>query len=62
LDVQFSPCAFRPLLDWLGDRIHNPGQCYSANELVESVTGKPLGHEALLSQLRSKYTPLYGLE
>ncbi|MDP6466989.1 MAG: carboxypeptidase M32 [Pirellulaceae bacterium] len=62
LDVQFSQGEFRPLLDWLGDRIHKPGQCYSANELVESVTGKPLGHEALLSQLRSKYTPLYGLE
>jgi len=62
LDVQFSQGEFQPLLDWLRDRIHEPGQCFSANDLVESVTGKPLGHEALLSQLRSKYAPLYGLE
>jgi carboxypeptidase Taq len=62
LDVLFAKGEFGPLKDWLREHIHNSGQCLSANELVESVTGKPLGHEALLSQLRSKYAPLYGLK
>jgi carboxypeptidase Taq len=60
LDAQFSQGDFKPLRDWLQEKIHKPGQCFSAKELVESVTGKPLGHESLLTQLRSKYAPLYG--
>ncbi len=62
LDDQFAAGEFQPLLQWLQDRIHGPGQCYSASQLVERVTGKPLGHESLLAQLRTKYTSLYGLE
>lgn len=58
----FASGEFQPLLQWLRDRIHKRGQCFSATELVENVTGKPLGHQALLSQLRTKYAPLYGLE
>lgn len=62
LNDQFAAGEFQPLLHWLREHIHKPGQCFSASELVETVTGEPLGHQALLSQLRSKYAPLYGLE
>jgi len=61
LNEQFAAGEFQPLLQWLRQRVHQPGQCYTAREMVENVTGKPLGHEALLSQLRSKYSPLYEL-
>ena len=49
------------LLEWLIRNIHREGQRYSASELVQKVTGKPLSHEPLMQQLRSKYGPLYGL-
>jgi carboxypeptidase Taq len=52
---------FMPLKHWLNEKIHQHGQCYSATELVERITGKPLGSEALLRHLRGKLLPLYGL-
>jgi carboxypeptidase Taq len=57
----FARGDFRPMLDWLRDRVHRPGQCFTASELVQRVTGKPLSHEPLLSYLRRKFSPLYGL-
>ena len=58
---QFRRGEFTPLRDWLGEKIHRPGRCYSATELVHRVTGGPLTHEALLRHLRGKFAPLYGL-
>jgi carboxypeptidase Taq len=61
LDVQFARGEFAPLKQWLGERIHRHGQCYSAAELVAKVTGKTLSPEALMAHLRAKLAPLYGL-
>ena len=62
LAEQFQRGEFRPLLEWLQTKIHHPGQCYTAAELVEQVTGQPLSHEPALGYLRAKYEPLYGLD
>ncbi|MBX7169017.1 MAG: carboxypeptidase M32 [Pirellulales bacterium] len=48
------------LLGWLRDKIHRHGKRYSAAELVQRVTGRPLSHAALMNHLRSKLGPLYG--
>ena len=61
LDNQFAQGEFTPLREWLGEKIHRQGQCYSAAELVEKVTGKPLSHEPFMRYLRGKLAPLYGL-
>ena len=61
LSAQFSRGEFEPLRDWLGQKIHRHGQCYSAAELVEKVTGKPLSHGPLVAHVRAKLAPLYGL-
>jgi len=61
IDQQFAAGDFEPLLSWLREKIHQPGHCYSARELVEKVTGKPLSHDGLISYLREKLGPLYGL-
>ena len=61
LEEQFARGEFAPLLDWLRNKIHYQGQCYTARELVERVTGKPLTHDALIAYLREKYTSYYGL-
>ncbi|QDU94754.1 carboxypeptidase M32 [Lignipirellula cremea] len=61
LASQFAAGEFAPLLTWLNEKIHAPGQCYSASELVQNITGKPLSHEPLIRHLRNKLSPLYGL-
>ena len=61
LDEQFARGDFTPLRQWLNKNIHQKGQCYSAAELVEHVTGKPLSHQPLVRQLREKLGPLYGI-
>lgn len=61
LDKQFAAGQFEPLRNWLREKIHQPGQCYSADELVQRVTGAPLSHQALMQHLRGKFSPLYGL-
>jgi carboxypeptidase Taq len=61
LAAMFARGEFDPLKSWLNQRIHQPGQCYSAGELVQHVTGKPLSPEPLMRHLRGKLGPLYGI-
>jgi carboxypeptidase Taq len=62
LERQFAAGEFHPLREWLRDRIHSQGQRYTAAELVQKITGKPLSHEPLMAHLRGKLAPLYGLD
>jgi carboxypeptidase Taq len=57
----FRRGEFRPLLDWLRQKIHAHGQRWSAGELALNVTGQPLSHAPWIDQMRSKYGELYGL-
>jgi carboxypeptidase Taq len=61
LAAQFARGEFQALREWLREKIHQPGQCYTADELVRHVTGQPLSHVHLMQYLRAKYEPLYGL-
>jgi carboxypeptidase Taq len=61
LAPQFEAGEFAPLKTWLAEKIHHPGQCYTAAELVQRVTGAPLSHEPLIRSLKAKLAPLYGL-
>ena len=61
LAEQFARGEFLPLRRWLGEKIHRQGQRYSAAELVEQVTGRPLSPEPLIEHLRAKLGPLYGI-
>ena len=59
LDRQFERGEFQHLGKWLKAKIHTHGQRYTASELVERITGRPLSHEPLLKHLRAKYDLLY---
>ena len=59
LDAQFSRGEFALLLGWLRDKIHRHGKRYTAPELVQRVTGRPLSAEPLLKHLRAKAVELY---
>jgi len=61
LDEQFAEGQFGRLKQWLNEKIHEQGRRYTASELIEQVTGKPLSHEPLVRYLRDKLTPLYNL-
>ena len=59
LDQQFTRGEFTPLRNWLLDKVHRHGRCYSAQELIQSVTGEPLSSVHLLKHLRGKYLEIY---
>ncbi len=61
LNAMFARGEFLPLRDWLRENIHQQGRRYSAAQLVERVTGRPLSHKDLMNHLRGKFGPLFGL-
>lgn len=61
LGPQFARGEFAPLREWLNKNVHQHGQCYTAADLVQKITGKPLSHDPLIAHLRGKLAPLYGL-
>ncbi len=61
LHAQFARGEFTPLRRWLREKIHGQGRRYTAAELVERITGRPLSSEPLMTYLRRKLAPLYGL-
>jgi carboxypeptidase Taq len=52
---------FDTLRNWLVDNVYRHGNKFTANELIQKVTGGPLSIEPYLAYLRSKYGELYKL-
>lgn len=61
LNALFTEGRFEPLLTWLRGNIHEHGQRFPANRLVELVSGKSLSNQPLMQQLNSRFRPLYGI-
>jgi carboxypeptidase Taq len=61
LEDDFRRGDFGRLKNWLNVRIHRQGQRWRAPDLCRQVTGRTLNHKPLLSYLRGKYAPLYGI-
>ncbi len=61
LDAAFAGGQFRPLKQWLNEKIHRHGKRYPAKRLVELVTGTSLSHGPLVTHLKTKFGELYGL-
>jgi carboxypeptidase Taq len=61
LDADFRRGAFGRLKGWLNEKVHRPGQRWRAPELCRRVTGRPLSHRPLVTYLRNRYAPLYGI-
>ncbi|MGH6629591.1 MAG: carboxypeptidase M32, partial [Burkholderiales bacterium] len=60
LDGQFRRGEFRPLLEWLREKIHRHGRRYTPPDLVKKVTGRAPGAQPLLDYLGAKFGALYG--
>ncbi len=52
---------FDTLHNWLRENIYHHGRKYTAEELVQRVTGHPLSIEPYINYLRDKYGSLYDL-
>lgn len=61
LDSQMARGEFETLLAWLRDHIHQHGRRYTAQQLCERATGKPLGADPLMRHLERRVKPAYGL-
>ncbi|MCU0798972.1 MAG: carboxypeptidase M32 [Candidatus Thermoplasmatota archaeon] len=61
LDGSIEKGRFGTLLSWLRGNVHSKGRLYMAEDLMKRVTGKPLGEEAFISYMRTKFSDVYGL-
>jgi carboxypeptidase Taq len=60
LDHQIETGDYEPLREWLRDNVHRHGRKYSAGEVVERVTGRPIEVGPYISYLKEKFGTLYG--
>jgi carboxypeptidase Taq len=61
LDRAFANGEYRPLLDWLRDRVHRHGMRFKPAELIERAASRPLAADEFMTSLEAKYVTLYGL-
>jgi carboxypeptidase Taq len=59
VDKMFACGEFAPLLTWLRQNIHRHGRRYTAGELAQRITGRPLSSRPLLDHLTRKAGELY---
>jgi carboxypeptidase Taq len=52
---------FDPIREWMGERIHQQGQRYTTQELIEEATGEPLTAKYFVEYAREKFEDLYDL-
>lgn len=60
LGQMFSRGEFLPLKNWLNENVHQYGQVYTADELIQKITGQPLDPKGLVKHLRFKLSQIYG--
>ena len=53
--------TFEPIHEWLTERVHQHGQRYETDDLIERATGEPLTADYFIEYAREKYTELYNL-
>lgn len=61
LDEQIRSGEFGGLLAWLRENIHRHGRLYTAPDLCEKVTGKPLEAKPFFDYLSGKVRAVYGI-
>jgi len=61
IPAEIEEGQFSTLHGWLKENIYQHGSKYTATELVERVTGRPMSIEPYIRYLRTKYGELYKL-
>jgi len=52
---------FAPILGWLTKNLYSLGKKLTPKDLIQQVTGKPIGAEDYLAGLDAKYREIYGI-
>lgn len=60
LAADFRRGQFASLLDWLKEKVHRVGRCWTADQIVERASGQPPQSAPLVDGLRARYSQLYG--
>jgi carboxypeptidase Taq len=53
---------FRPILDWLTERLYGYGRMIQPKELILQIAGEPLSAQPWLEYAKKKYTDIYKLK
>jgi carboxypeptidase Taq len=53
---------FATLREWMGEKVYRHGSKFTADELMQQVTGRPLEVAPLIRYLTGKYSELYNLK
>jgi carboxypeptidase Taq len=61
-EKQFEKGNFSVLKKWLNEKIHQHGKLYTADKLVQKVTGEVLNINHYLKYLQEKYSDIYKLK
>lgn len=61
LDARIARGDMSAILKWTREHIHRHGRRFTAGELCEKATGKPLSPEPLMRHLEGKLRPIYGV-
>jgi carboxypeptidase Taq len=61
LDAEIQAGRLTVLTKWLNQKIHRWGRMFTAEHLMQRVTGRPLSPEPFLVYLEKKYGELYAL-
>jgi len=60
LESKISSGQFKELREWLREKIHQHGRKFTANQLLDRVTGSGLSADSYVDYLKSKYEGIYG--
>ena len=61
LETHIANGDIKPLADWVGKKVHGPGNLLPPSELMEKVTGAKADSAALLGYLEAKFGEMYGV-
>lgn len=59
IEQEIAQGDFKPIKNWLNEKIHTQGKLYAPSELVKNVTGEALNPDHFVDYLRDKYCAIY---
>lgn len=61
LEEMWHRGEFKPLLNWMREKVHSRGSIITPSELIEEATGNPPSPEPFISYLHAKIERIYGV-
>jgi carboxypeptidase Taq len=62
LENEIEKGNFKPLLDWLREKIHRHGRTLKADELCKKITGEELNFNNFMTYSKNKFSKIYNLK